>query len=394
MNRLAEIIKHRANEIFNETIDLRRHLHMYPELSYMEKETSLFIARYLKKHKIKYSGNLAGYGLIATIEGRKKGNKVIALRAELDALPLPEESGLDYSSRNKGLMHACGHDAHMAMLMSTAKVINDLRDEFGGTIAFIFQPAEELAPGGAIKLMKTPEFLELNPDLIIAQHVLPELESGKTGFREGIYMASSDELHINIKGTGGHAALPSNSTDQVLAGSELVVELKKLPQQYYPEKPIVIGIGRFIAEGATNIIPEKAEIKGTLRTFDENIRKEMHRRINDTCSRISGKYHTGIDLHIPGGYPVLVNNENFTRASVLLAKEINGDNNVVALETRMSSEDFAHYSGSYPSVFYRLGIAAGKEGRKGLHSPGFTLDEKALETGVRTLTYLALSFTN
>lgn len=392
MNTLAEIIKHRANELYKETQDIRRHLHMYPELSYNEQETSLFIARYLEKNKINYTANLAGHGVIATIQGRKEGNKIIALRAELDALPLSEKSGLDYSSRNKGNMHACGHDAHMAMLMSTTNLINSLRDEFGGTIAFIFQPAEELAPGGAIKLMKTREFMELNPDLIIAQHVLPGLESGKTGFREGIYMASCDELHINIKGTGGHAALPSNNTDQVLAGSELVVELKKLPEKYFPNEPIVLGIGRFIAEGATNIIPEMAVIRGTLRTFNEKIRKEMHKHINDTCSLVSAKYLTDIELHMPDGYPVLVNDHNFTRASVMLAKELNGKENVVTLETRMSSEDFAHYSGSYPSVFYRLGIASGEDGYKGLHSPGFTLDEKAMETGTRTLTYLALNF--
>jgi len=364
---------------------------MNPELSFKEYDTSKFICKYLDSHKVDYIKGLAGTGIIAWVDGLKKGNaNIIALRSELDALPIKEDTGLEYASINEGVMHACGHDSHMAMLLSAMVIIKDIRKEFSGKIAFIFQPGEELAPGGAIQIMGTKAFKDLTPGLIIAQHVLPGLESGMVGFRSGKYMASCDEIHISIKGQGGHAALPSKSSDQVLIGSELVTKLKKIAGNYPSREPLVIGIGRFIAEGSTNIIPSEVSIKGTVRTFDEDIRRDILDNIAVLCKSTGEKYKVAIDLHIPKGYPVLVNDDEYVQRSVELAKAINGKNKVVPLERRMSSEDFAHYSHKYPVVFFRTGIKSKAGGDDGLHTPGFTIDEKAMLTGLKTLSYLAV----
>ena len=393
MDRLAEIITSRSGEIFEETVRLRRHFHMHPELSFKEYETSKFICRYLDRHKVGYTKGIAGTGIIAWTDGLKKGDgNVIALRSELDALPLKEDTGLEYASTNEGIMHACGHDSHMAMLLSAMLIIKDIKTEFSGKIAFIFQPGEELAPGGAIKVMNTKAFKDLNPGLIIAQHVLPELESGMVGFRSGKYMASCDEIHISIKGRGGHAALPSKSSDQVLIGSELVAKIKKIADNYPAKEPLVIGIGRFIAEGSTNIIPSEVSIKGTVRTYDEDIRRDILDNIASLCRSTGEEYGVSVDLDIPGGYPVLVNDDEYVQRSVELAKAINGENKVVQLERRMSSEDFAHYSHEYPVVFFRTGIKSKKGSGGGLHTPGFSIDEKAMLTGLKTLSYLAVKF--
>ncbi|MBN1388488.1 MAG: amidohydrolase [Bacteroidales bacterium] len=393
MSFISEIIKDKANEIIDETIRLRRNLHMHPELSFKEYKTAEFICNYLDEHNIKYSKNLTGTGIIAWVNGGKNIGNTVALRAEMDALPIKESSGLEYASVNDGIMHACGHDAHMAMLMSAIIIIRDIREEFGGKIAFIFQPGEEMAPGGAKLLMETGIFKNLNPDLIIAQHVLPELETGMTGFRSGKYMASSDEIHISIYGRGGHAALPGQYSDQVLIGSELVTMLKEAANKYKTTEPALIGIGRFIAQGTTNIIPEEVHIQGTIRTFDEKLREQLKNHVAAICKETEQKYSVKIDLNIPDGYPVLVNSNDHIRKAVMLAKEINGEKMVKEIDRRMSSEDFAYYSQKYPVIFYRLGIRSKTEGMNGLHTPAFTIDEKAMLTGLRTLSYLGVKFT-
>jgi len=223
--------------------------------------------------------------------------------------------------------------------------------------------------------------------------VLPELETGMTGFRQGKYMASSDEIHIVIHGRGGHAALPEHSSEQVYIGSELVTRLKETVNNYRSREPALIGFGRFIAEGTTNVIPEEVNIKGTLRTFDEKARKALKELISDLCKEIELKYRVKIELYIPDGYPVLVNSNEYVRTAIMYSKEINGEHMVKEIDRRMSSEDFAFYSQKYPVIFYRLGIKGKTEGMNGLHTPGFTLDEKAMLTGVRTLSYLGVKFT-
>ncbi|MDT8401814.1 MAG: M20 family metallopeptidase [Bacteroidales bacterium] len=393
MDKIAKIITQRADEIFDETVRLRRHFHMYPELSFKEAKTADFICSFLDANKIDYIKDLAGTGIIAWVNGQGGTGRVVVLRAEMDALPIHESTTLEYASKNRGIMHACGHDAHMAMLLSSIKIIKAVSSEFGGRIGFIFQPGEEVAPGGAKLLMKTQAFRDLKPDLIIAQHVLPELETGMTGFRPGKYMASSDELHISIHGRGGHAALPGQSTDQVGIGSELVMRLKDTVNDYPENELPVIGIGHFSAEGTTNIIPEEIQIKGTLRTFDEKVREDLKKRVRAVCTYIQNTYGVEVNLEIPDGYPVLLNNHDYVKRSVELAGIINGEEMVKEVDRRMSSEDFAFYSQKYPAVFFRLGVKSITEGMKGLHTPGFTIDEKAMLTGMRTLSYLGLKFT-
>lgn len=392
MDKIAKIITGKAEELFEETIRLRRHFHTYPELSFKEYRTAEYISDYLDRHKIKHQKNLAGTGIAGWIEGKGDG-RTVALRAEMDALPIYENTGVDYASANEGLMHACGHDAHMAMLLSSLLIVKDNVNNFGGRVAFIFQPGEELAPGGARLIIETPFFKELKPDLIIAQHVLPDLETGMTGFRAGNYMASSDEIHIKIVGKGGHAALPDKYTDQVKIGSELVLKLKEILNDYPPDEPLVLGIGQFNAAGNTNIIPEEVHIKGTVRTFNNEIRKDIKKKVSDVCNYIRNKYGIEIHLDLPDGYPVLNNSPWHTRRSAELAAEINGAEGVTGIEPRMSSEDFAFYSQKYPSVFYRLGIKGRGKGINGLHTQDFNLDERAMVTGIKTLSYLGMKFT-
>ncbi|MEE4213752.1 MAG: M20 family metallopeptidase [Bacteroidales bacterium] len=393
MDKIAEIITRRAEEIFDETLRLRRHFHMYPEISFREFETSQFISAFLESNEIEYVKNIAGTGIIAWVNGQKGKGKVVALRAEMDALQISEKTSLDYKSKNKGLMHACGHDAHMAMLMSAIIIIKEIRSEFGGRVAFIFQPGEEMAPGGAKLMMDTQDFRKLDPDLIIAQHVLPELDAGKTGFAAGKYMASSDEIHISILGRGGHAALSDQNSDQVLIGSELVMTLGEIVNEYRSDEATVLRIGRFIAAGSTNIIPEEASLQGTIRTFDEKARASIKERVRTACRQIGDKYGVEVKLHLPDGYPVLVNSTEHVNISFELARSINGERMVEKLGPRMSSEDFAFYSQKYPVVFYRLGVRNKSKQISPLHSPGFVIDEKAMLTGTRTLTYLGVKFT-
>ena len=272
MTGIKEDILLKSADLKEEVIQLRRHFHRHPELSYEETETSLFICDWLQKNGISFKKGIAGTGIIGIIKGNGNGKKVIALRAEMDALPITEKNTTDYSSLNSGKMHACGHDAHMAMMLGTTKLLNSIRDQFGGTILLIFQPGEEKSPGGARLIIESGELNNPKPDIIIAQHILPELETGKVGYKAGIYMASCDEIYITVIGKGGHAALPGLTTDQIYIASNIVIRLKNrmTEQQKVKNIPTVLGIGRISGEGATNVIPEKVYISGTFRTFDEN----------------------------------------------------------------------------------------------------------------------------
>lgn len=394
MERLINILKEKTHSYTDELSVLRRHFHLFPELSYKEYNTSEFICEYLSKHNIDYVSGLAGTGIIAILKGNKGDGPCIGLRAELDALPVTEKTGLSFSSQNQGVMHACGHDAHLAMLLISILTINQIKDEFRGTIIFIFQPGEELAPGGASLIMKEKIFREMNPDLIIAQHVLPEMETAHFGFRKGKYMASSDEIYITIKGKGGHAALEGQNTDQILIASNLVADLKKSIKQIKTENPVILGIGRLIADGATNVIPDTVLIEGTLRTFNEDIRKNAQHIITEACISCEKDNNVKLDLEIRKGYPVLENHKEYSEKAKELAICFNGIDNITDLDLRMSSEDFAFYSEKYPVVFYRIGTHSKNTKQKSLHSPDFNIDETAMLYGVRTMSFLAIEFAN
>ena len=369
MIQIKETILRMSEEIRSEVISFRRHFHMNPELSFEEYETSSIICSFLDENGIRYRKDIAGTGIIGEIKGSLPGGKVVALRAEMDALPLNEKNVTSYSSSRPGKMHACGHDAHMAMLLGAAKLLNGLKDSFAGTILLIFQPGEELAPGGARLMIESGAFNDPKPDIVLAQHVLPELETGKVGYKAGRYMASSDEIYITISGKGGHAALPAASTDQIYIASLLVVKLKEtIRSQKAKGIPTVLGIGRIRGDGATNVIPEKVEIAGTFRTFDEKWRAEAKELIKNISSELAGEKGVSIDVRIVQGYPVLKNDEKLTARAIELSSELLGKDNVELFEFRMSSEDFAYFTEAFPSVYFRAGIKKRGEAMKNLHS--------------------------
>jgi len=394
MSGIKETILSRSEEIKDEVIKLRRHFHMHPELSYEETNTSSYICRWLDENAIGYLNNIAGTGIIATIKGSTEAGKVIALRAEMDALPVHERNQAAYSSTRPGIMHACGHDGHMAMLMGAALILKDLKKHFGGTVLLIFQPGEEKSPGGAKLVIESGAFNDLKPDMFIAQHHLPELETGKVGYKAGRYMASCDEIYITVTGRGGHAALPGLTTDQVYIASKLVVSLReRMAEQVTLNKiPTVLGIGRIIGEGATNIIPEKVEIAGTFRTFDEVWRTEGISLVKSVAERVASETGVKIDVRIAEGYPVLYNDEKLTAQAMTFSEELLGKDKIETFDLRMSSDDFSFYNALAPSLYYRVGILKKDTPMRKLHTADFDIDEEGLTTGVANLSWLVYRF--
>jgi amidohydrolase len=393
---IKDIIKIKSAGLKNEVIKIRRHIHQNPELSYNEINTAKFICNWMDKNGIPFRNGIAGTGIIGTIHGNAAGKNVVAIRAEMDALPITERNNTEFVSLNSGKMHACGHDAHMAMLLGTASLLNDLRDKFGGTILLIFQPGEEKSPGGARLMIESGELNNPKPDIIIAQHILPELETGKVGYRSGRYMASCDEIYITVSGKGGHAALPALTTDQIYIASTLVIRLKNsiLKKQAGNKIPTVLGIGKISGEGATNVIPEKVEIAGTFRTFDETWRNDAQKTIREIAAETAEEFGVKIKVNIEEGYPVLVNDTDLTERAISLSSELLGEDKVETCDIRMSSDDFSFYSALAPSLYYRVGIRKkGTEMRK-LHTADFDIDEEGLETGVANLSWLIYNFLN
>jgi len=391
---IKEQIIEKAYDLKEDVIQLRRHFHSYPELSYKETETSRFICDWLQKNGIIFRNGIAGTGIIGTIKGKAQGKKVIALRAEMDALPITERNKTEYSSLNPGKMHACGHDAHLAMLLGTTKLLNSIRDQFGGTVLLIFQPGEEKCPGGARLVIESGELENPKPDIVIAQHILPELETGKVGYKAGRYMASCDEIYITVTGKGGHAALPGLTTDQIYIASNLVIRLKNrmTEQQTINKIPTVLGIGRISGEGATNIIPENVYISGTFRTFDEKWRSEGISLIRSVSAETALEFGVKIYVNIAEGYPVLFNDENLTSKAIGFSEELLGKNKIETYAMRMSTDDFSFYSGLAPTRYYRVGIRKKDTEMLKLHTSDFDIDEDGLETGVANLSWLTYNF--
>ena len=394
MTGIKESILQKASELKEEVIRLRRHFHKHPELSYEETDTAFFISKWLEENGINYRSGIAGTGIIATIEGLSAGDNIIALRAEMDALPVTERNTTDFKSINTGKMHACGHDAHMAMLMGTGSLFNSMKDKFGGKVLLIFQPGEEKSPGGARLMIESGELDNPKPDIIIGQHNLPELVTGKVGYKTGSYMASCDEIYITVTGTGGHAALPSITTDQVYIASLLVVRLKESikNQQTARNIPTVLGIGKISGEGATNVIPENVYIAGTFRTFDEKWRVEGINLIRSLAAETAKEFGVKIDVIIAEGYPVLVNNPKLTEKAILLSSELLGEDKVETFDIRMSSDDFSFYAALAPSLYYRIGLSRKGAEMKKLHTADFDIDEEGLETGVANMSWLVYNF--
>lgn len=389
---LLNRIKQQAAALLPELIDIRRHLHRHPELSMHEARTSNFIQLRLIEMGVPFETGMAKHGVVGLIKGKNPGSRTIALRADMDALPITEQNEAAYCSENPGVMHACGHDVHMTSLLGASAILNELKDEFEGTIKLIFQPSEEKFPGGASMMIAEGVLENPRPEKMFGQHVLPTLEAGKVGFKAGKYMASTDEVYLTVKGRGGHGATPELNVDPVLIAAHILVALQQIVSRNAPPQlPAVLSFGRFIAEGQTNIIPNEVKLDGTLRTFDENWRAEAHMKITHMAQSIAESMGGSCDVFIDKGYPFLVNDAEVTEKARLAAIEYLGAEQVVNLDLRMTAEDFAYYSQQLPVCFYRLGVRNEAKGIvHNLHTTRFDVDESSLETGAGLMAWLAV----
>lgn len=389
---LQNKIKRAAKELAPELVQIRRHLHSNPELSFQEYNTVAFVKSELEKLGITQIKSLAKTGLEVIIEGKNPNKKVVALRADMDALPIVEANEVSYKSKNTGVMHACGHDVHTTCLIGVAKILNNEKENFEGTIKLIFQPGEEKLPGGA-SLMIAEGVLE-NPKVnsILGQHVMPLLPVGKVGFRSGLYMASTDELYVTIKGKGGHGAMPHLCIDPVVIAAQMIITLQQLvSRQANPIIPSVLSFGKVIANGATNVIPNEVYLEGTFRTLDEKWREKAHELMLRTANSIAEGMGGSVRFEIRKGYPFLQNNPELTERNKKAASEFVGSENIIDLDIWMAAEDFAYFSQATQACFYRLGTRNEAKGiTSGVHTPTFDIDEDAIEIGTGLMAYLAI----
>ncbi len=390
---LKDRIKSLAQAYKQEVIDLRRHLHSHPELSFKEFQTAAFVAEKLKAIGITEIESKATTGWSALIKGKNPTKKVVALRADMDALPIVEANEVPYKSQNPGVMHACGHDAHTASLLGAAKILHEVRDQFEGTIKLIFQPGEEIIPGGASLMIKDKVLENPRPQYILGQHVMPMIPAGKVGFRSGLYMASADELYLTIKGKGGHGSMPETFIDPVLISAHLLVALQQIVSRVAnPKIPSVLSFGRVEALGATNIIPNEVKIQGTFRTLDEAWRAKAHEKMRQIAEGIVEGMGGQLDFEIRKGYPFLKNEPALTARSVEAARAYLGAENVLDLDIWMAAEDFAFFSQEVDGCFYRLGTRNEARGiTSGVHTSTFDIEEEALEIGAGLMAWLAVS---
>lgn len=384
-------IKAAALNIHQQVILNRRHLHAHPELSFEEFKTSAFVAQQLTLMDIAFT-KMANTGLVGLIVGEKKSDKVIALRADMDALPITETNNVAYKSKIEGLMHACGHDVHTASLLGTAKILNDLKADFGGTIKLIFQPAEERLPGGASLMIAEGVLENPKPQAVLGQHVMPLIDAGKIGIRSGKYMASTDEIYVTIKGKGGHGAQPQQNIDPVLIMAHLITALQQIiSRNADPRSPSVLSFGKVIANGATNVIPNEVYLEGTFRTLNEAWRADAHQKMLKMAMGIVEGMGGTVDFNIVKGYPFLVNEPKLTANVKQHAIEYLGEHNVVDLDIWMAAEDFSYYSQAANACFYRLGTRNEARGiTSSVHTPTFNIDEEALNLSTGLMAYFAI----
>ncbi len=390
---LQDKIKSLASAYKEEVISFRRHLHAHPELSFKEFETATFVANKLKEFGITEIESKATTGWSALIKGKNPEKRVVALRADMDALPIIEANEVPYKSQNPGVMHACGHDAHTASLLGAAKILNEVRDQFEGTIKLIFQPGEEIIPGGASLMIQDKVLENPRPQAILGQHVMPFIPAGKVGFRSGLYMASTDELYLTITGKGGHGAMPETFIDPVLISAYLLVALQQIVSRVAnPKIPSVLSFGRVEALGATNIIPNEVKIQGTFRTLDEAWRAKAHQKMRQIAEGIVEGMGGKLDFEIRKGYPFLKNEPALTARAMEAARAYLGTENVLDLDIWMAAEDFAFFSQEVDGCFYRLGTRNEARGiTSGVHTPTFDIEEEALEIGAGLMAWLAVS---
>ncbi len=389
---MIEKIRQLASQYASEFIEVRHHLHAHPELSYQEFETSAYIQQKLKSWNIPFT-IMATTGIAGIIEGKNPSKKIIALRADMDALPITEQNDVPYKSQHEGIMHACGHDVHTTCLLGAAKILNDTKSEWEGTVKLIFQPGEEKNPGGASMMIKEGVLENPAPQKIFALHVHPGMESGKFSFRGGMVMASADEIYINIKAKGGHAAAPQFTADPILIASHLIISLQQIiSRNCDPFNPSVLSITSFQAGNTTNVIPSEVKLMGTLRAMNEDWRFKAHALIKKQTVLLVESMGAEADVHVDVGYPFVWNDKELSAAARKLAESFAGKNNVSETELRMGAEDFAYYSQKIPACFFRLGAGNASKGiNSNVHTPTFNIDETAIEKGMGMMAWLAIS---
>ena len=382
-----------ARQFHPDTVAHRRHLHAHPELSFQEVETGNYVSALLTEWGIEHRRGVAGTGVVALIKGKNPKKRAVALRADMDALPISEANNVPYKSQNDGVMHACGHDVHTSALLGAARILHELRGQFEGTVKCIFQPGEERLPGGASIMIREGVLQNPRPAAIFGQHVHPPLRAGMVGFRPGMYMASADEIYVTVKGRGGHGAMPQDCIDPVTITAQMIVALQQIVSRYAdPGTPSVLTFGKInSAGGATNIIPNEVKLEGTFRTMNEKWRMEAHKRMKRIAETLAKSMGGACEFNIVKGYPVLFNNEALTLRAKRWAAELLGPDRVVDLPMRMTSEDFAFYSQELPACFYRLGTGNPERGiTSPVHTNTFDIDEAALETGMGLMVWLAV----
>jgi len=400
---IINTIKKLANTHFNSVVAFRRHIHQNPELSFQEFKTAEYVCSILDEHSISYTKGIVKTGIVAIIEGKNPGKKTILLRADLDALPIEEKNNVEYVSKNVGLMHACGHDAHTASVLGTAIILNELKNEFEGTVKIMFQPGEEVLPGGSSLMIKEGVLQNPKVDIAMAQHVFPSMEVGKVGFKSGMYMASTDEIHITITGKGGHAAMAGEYNNPLVVAASIIKEIEKqfpfiidaegVARNTHSNIPTVIAFGKIEGKGATNVIPESVYLAGTFRTMDEVWRIEVKEKIKQISNSVCQTYKVKADINIIDGYPFLINDVAVTNHCKQAAIEYLGKENVEDLPLRMTAEDFAYITQQVPSCFYRLGTGNKIKGiTSGVHTSTFDIDEQALEISCGLMAWLVINY--
>lgn len=392
MTDLIQRVKELAEQNFKEILRIREHLHAHPELSFQEFQTAEYIEAELRKMGIHDFERKANTGVVLTLQGNSSG-KTVALRGDIDALPILEKNDVPYKSQNEGVMHACGHDVHTSSLLGAIKILHELKDQWDGTIKFIFQPGEETAPGGASILIKEGVLQDPVPESIIGQHVMPLIPVGQVGFRSGKYMASADELYFTVKGKGGHGAMPELAVDPVVITSQIIIALQQIVSRVAsPKMPSVLTFGRIEGLGATNVIPDEVKVQGTFRTFDEEWRARAKEKMKKMAEGMAEAMGATCEFKIVDGYPFLKNDEETTERSKKAAIEYLGQENVHDLDLWMAAEDFAYYSHEVPGCFYRLGIRNEDRGIvSNVHTSTFDIDPEALKTGMGLMAWLAIS---
>lgn len=388
---LLEKIKILAQKHSNEVIAIRRHIHANPELSYQEYNTAKYVATQLQSINVAPE-EIATTGLVAKIEGKNPARKTVALRADMDALPIVETNNISYKSKNEGVMHACGHDVHTSSLIGTAKILSSLKNEFEGTVKLLFQPGEEKNPGGASYMIRDGALENPRPASIIGQHVFPLLPVGKIGFREGMYMASADEIYLRVIGKGGHGASPDLAIDPIVIASHIIIALQQIiSRNANPRQPTVLTFGNIVGKGATNIIPDEVNIAGTFRAMNEEWRSAALEKIKKMAENIAEGMGGRCEVNISHGYPYLENNPTLTKRIRNAAEEYVGKENVVDIDITLGAEDFAYYSQIIPASFYRLGTRNEAKGITSyVHTPTFNIDEDALTISTGLMAWMAL----